>query len=76
MAVIEYLQQLEPLTAAPLLTDMLKAAGSTDQLAVAQWLRQRGAEWPARLQYGIEQWRGATLTWARSEGCTSPEPYT
>jgi hypothetical protein len=42
MAVIEYLHQLEPLT--PVLTDMLNAAGSTDQLEVAQWLRQQGAE--------------------------------
>jgi hypothetical protein len=56
---------------------MLNIAGAYQQLAAAQWCRQRGAAWPEVLQwYDKEQddqvWTGATLEWARAEGCTSP----
>eukprot|EP00953_Heterococcus_sp_UTEX-ZZ885_P010059 5878-Heterococcus_DN1.PRE.2 len=54
---------------------MLRAAGANGKLAAAQWLRAQGAAWPARLQYTFnhkqQQWSGAVLEWARSEGCTS-----
>jgi hypothetical protein len=58
-----------------LLTDMLQAAGAHQQLAVAQWLRQQGADWPSLLVYlngfdGIVLgWRGAVREWARAAGC-------
>jgi hypothetical protein len=61
---------------AELLTDALQSAGVNDQLQAAQWLRQRGAQWPDVLSYYaqvfFEQWNGETLAWARAEGCTSP----
>jgi hypothetical protein len=62
---------------APLLQLALIDAGCYCQLAVAQWLRQQGAEWPAKLgrteYYNIPamQWPAAAVEWARSEGCTS-----
>jgi hypothetical protein len=51
---------------------LLNIAGSNGSLAAAQWLRQRGAEWPAVLQYDGKTWSGDTLAWARAEGCDSP----
>jgi hypothetical protein len=51
---------------------MLNAAGAHGRLAAAQWLRQRGAEWPAELVYGRHAWTGEVLTWARCEDCTAP----
>jgi hypothetical protein len=63
-------------TSAALLTEMLSAAGATDELAAAQWLRQQGAEWPATLGTVeiADGWFGATLARARAEGCTAPLP--
>jgi hypothetical protein len=61
---------------AELLTDALNVAGAFDQLQAAQWLRQRGAEWPAVLGYDdtlddnepfMEEWSDDTLAWARAE---------
>jgi hypothetical protein len=74
MAVI--LEGPEPVTADHL-TNMLNTAG---HLEAAQWLRQRGAGWPAVLldEYtgsrGVyrHHWCGAILDWARREGCISP----
>jgi hypothetical protein len=54
------------------LTTLLQAAGSTDNLATAKWLRQCGAEWPAVLKHDHTQWHGTVLEWARAEGCTAP----
>jgi hypothetical protein len=59
------------------LTDMLNIAGANEQLTAAQWCRLRGAEWPTVLQWYDEEednqvWTGATLAWARAEGCTAP----
>eukprot|EP00953_Heterococcus_sp_UTEX-ZZ885_P018319 10228-Heterococcus_DN1.PRE.6 len=58
------------------LSKALFLAGSQGHLAVAQWLRAQGAEWPPRLSAliggGLQQWEGAVLEWARAEGCTSP----
>jgi hypothetical protein len=59
-----------------LLTAALNSAGACDLLAAAQWLRQRGAEWPAVLliNRGYDVWSGESLAWARAEGCTSEVP--
>jgi hypothetical protein len=56
---------------------MLSVAGARGSLTVAKWLGQQVAEWPDVLQakapgYGVKQWSGDTLAWARAEGCTSP----
>jgi hypothetical protein len=57
---------------AELLTDALNTAGAGNKLQAAQWLRQLGAQWPAVLKHGAQQWSGESLAWARAEGCTSP----
>jgi hypothetical protein len=57
---------------AELLTEALKYTGTHNQLQAAQWLRQRGAQWPAVLCNGYGEWTGVVLAWARAEGCTSP----
>jgi hypothetical protein len=54
-----------------LLRDMLSCAGRWDKLAAAKWLRQQGAEWPARVRTGRRKWNGDVLQWARAEGCTT-----
>jgi hypothetical protein len=76
---LEQLEQQHQLDAAMrtmLLTTMLAAAGTNNQLAAAQWLRQQGAGWPDVLQHTFggehEQWQKDVLEWARDEGCTSP----
>jgi hypothetical protein len=55
---------------------MLNAAGAHGNLAVAKWLRSRGAEWPHvlqdKVQDGMTSWSGDTLEWARAEECDSP----
>jgi hypothetical protein len=72
-------QQHEP--GAELLTHMLNAAGSCSELTAAQWLRARGAAWPATLGYleevegGLYEkpWSLPAVEWARHQGCDSPE---
>jgi Ankyrin repeats (3 copies) len=70
------LEQQQQQPTAKQLTLMLNAAGANGQLAAAQLLRQRGAEWPAVLKLRIggtnKHWTGATLDWARQQGCSSP----
>jgi hypothetical protein len=44
---LTYLQQQGLLTSTALLRNMLGTAARCNMLAVAQWLRQQGAEWPA-----------------------------
>jgi hypothetical protein len=72
---LEQLQQLDAAIRTVLLLVMLAIAGANNQLVAAQWLRAQGAVWPAVLRYPVngeqQQWRGAVLEWARSEGCTS-----
>jgi Ankyrin repeats (3 copies) len=52
-------QQHEP--DAELLTHMLNAAGSCSELTTAQWLRARGAAWPATLGYLEEAEKGGCM---------------
>jgi hypothetical protein len=71
---LEYMLQQQqqgiPFTAT-LLTHLLNYAGAYNHLAAAQWLRQQGAEWPAKLATS-RAWSGEMLAWARAEGCTAP----
>jgi hypothetical protein len=67
-----YLQQQGIVFTAAMLTEMLSIAGACNRLAAAKWLRQKGAEWPAALQWHMRLWSGDTLIWARAEGCSSP----
>jgi hypothetical protein len=75
-SVLDYVVEQGEVLDAETLTSALNRAGSSDKLQAAQWLRERGAEWPAVLAHGeepfVEQWYGDTLAWARAEGCTSP----
>jgi hypothetical protein len=55
------------------MTQLLNHAGVRNKLAVAQWLRQHDAQWPAALGHSsYQQWSDDVIAWARSEGCTSP----
>jgi hypothetical protein len=69
---LQYCLEQGAVWSAEQLTTLLQAAGSTDSLANAKWLRQQGAEWPAVLSRGSYEWEGEVLEWARAEGCTSP----
>eukprot|EP00953_Heterococcus_sp_UTEX-ZZ885_P005459 3413-Heterococcus_DN1.PRE.1 len=71
IAILVYMQSLGWLDA-PVLLEALQVAGTFDQLAAAQWLRQQGAEWPTLLRFNVEPWSDALVAWARAEGCTSP----
>jgi hypothetical protein len=42
-----------------------------DVTTACQWLRQRGAQWPAVLQYNEDKWEEPLVQWARTEGCAS-----
>ena len=64
--VLQYLMDHVALTEAADLTEALVAAGQAGALAVAQHLRQRGAEWPVYLN----AWSPELIEWARAEGCT------
>jgi hypothetical protein len=55
-----------------LLTNAFRFAGAWHKLAVAQWLRQQGAEWPDLLQAEGLEWSDELLAWAQAEGCTAP----
>jgi hypothetical protein len=72
-SILDYLEEQGEVLDAELLTDALYKAGSGNELQVAQWLRQRGAEWPAVLYHSkYDKWSSELLAWARSEGCTAP----
>jgi hypothetical protein len=71
IAMLEYIQQEGILATAAQLTDMLNIAGAADKLAAAQWLRERGAEWPQMLKHKAKYWRGRSLAWARQQGCAA-----
>jgi hypothetical protein len=56
------------------LTLMLAAAGSKGHTAAMQWLLQRGAGWPAVLQWqdswhDEQPWPHDTVLWAAQQGC-------
>jgi hypothetical protein len=75
--VLQYLLQLpdQPHWAPEQLTTLLNNAGLAEQLAVAKWLRQQGAEWPEVLgRAPYRKWKGKALQWARRAGCTSELP--
>jgi hypothetical protein len=72
MSILSLLHERDLLPPRHHYSSMLQLAGAFGHLDVAQWLRQRGAEWPAILKYGDKPWTGAVLEWARAEGCTSP----
>jgi hypothetical protein len=72
MSILSLLQERGLLPAQILLNMLLQFAGAHNHLAVVQWLRQRGAEWPTVLKYVDTPWTGAVLQWARAEGCTAP----
>jgi hypothetical protein len=54
-----------------ILQEMLNAAGASEHLEAAQWLRQQGANWPTVLQHETFEWSGPCLAWARQQGCTA-----
>jgi hypothetical protein len=74
--ILDYVVQQGEALSTELLTVALNCAGSYNHLEAAQWLRQRGAGWPAVLGAGenpdIRPWRDAMVVWARAEGCTAP----
>jgi hypothetical protein len=76
IAILNYLQQIGLIPSPAVLRVLLLMAGINNRLAVAQWLRAHGAEWPGVLLYEVDgellQWGGAVLERARAEGCTSP----
>eukprot|EP00953_Heterococcus_sp_UTEX-ZZ885_P035386 18275-Heterococcus_DN1.PRE.1 len=73
--ILDYVIEQGEVLSVELLTDALSCAGYNDQLRAAQWLRQRGANWPAVLAYGNLEyerlWSNELVAWARAEGCTS-----
>jgi hypothetical protein len=73
VGVLSYLQQQGVNFTATRLRDMLLSAGAHKKLAAAQWLREQGAQWPAKLTFQfVLSWSGEVLAWARAEGCDSP----
>jgi hypothetical protein len=68
---LAYVLDAEPVSKAEL-TELLNCAGALRQLAVARWLRQQGAGWPAVLGIDNLPWQAGVLQWARAEGCTAP----
>jgi hypothetical protein len=74
LSTLQYLYDQGIMADPAMLTLTLNVACSLSKLAAAKWLRQRGAEWPAVLCSTVLRttWCGATLAWARAEGCTSP----
>jgi hypothetical protein len=74
--ILDYVIEQGEVMSAELLTSALNWAGAYCQLRTAQWLSQRGAEWPAVLDGGddpeLQPWSDESLIWARANGCTSP----
>jgi hypothetical protein len=73
LPVIMFLVGAQPAPSAAQLTMMLSAAAPHNRLAIAKWLREHGAAWPAVLKShtGLA-WSAELVQWARDEGCTSP----
>jgi hypothetical protein len=72
--VMQYLQQQGIVYTADLLTEMLNIAGVYNKLAAAQWLREQGAEWPAKLKYVGTVWPAEMIAWAKAQGCNASAP--
>jgi hypothetical protein len=72
MNILAFLHEQRLLPAPHQLSEALQVAGAFGRLVVAQWLRQRGAEWPPVLNHEYTPWTGAVLEWARAEGCIAP----
>jgi hypothetical protein len=74
---LDYILEQGEFVNAELLTVALNYAGMLDRLETAQWLRQRGAQWPAVLGESDTPaaglWSCEALVWATAEGCISPE---
>jgi hypothetical protein len=62
---IKYLHNLQPAATPAQLLKMLTVAGAYNNLPVAKWLRQQGAQWPAVLRYGWNCWSRGVVMWAR-----------
>jgi ankyrin repeat protein len=74
--IFDYIIEQGEMLNAELLTNALSTADAGNNLQAVQWLRQRGAQWPAvlmddRFYHGV-QWSGESLARALAEGCTSP----
>jgi hypothetical protein len=78
LPVLQYWAEQGALQDAELLRSLLKWAGSDNKLAVAVWVRQRGAAWPDQLHSNDRPhgsgtpWPAEMVAWARAEGCTAP----
>jgi hypothetical protein len=72
IGVLHYLQQQGAVWSAADLSDMLQAAGTHFRKDIRQFLRLKGAQWPAVLRYEGRPWLEDAVAWARAEGCTSP----
>jgi hypothetical protein len=70
--ILDYVVEQGEVLDAETLTSALNSAGVCDQLQAAQWLRQRGAEWPAVPAHGeepfVSRWYGDTLALGTSRG--------
>jgi hypothetical protein len=55
ISALSYMIQQESV-GADVLSAMLTLAGAYDNLAAAQWLRQRGTEWPPVLHFDGTDW--------------------
>jgi hypothetical protein len=82
ISILAYVRQHGGMPDATELTTLLNIAGAYGKLEAVQMLKKHGAEWPTVLIYQkpgshevfTRTWHGATLDWARSEGCTSEAP--
>jgi hypothetical protein len=71
--ILEYLVEQGLEWSQSMLNAMLLCAGLKGKLEAAQWLRERGAEWPALLQTaGGDVWPDEAVAWARQQGCSAP----
>ena len=87
MEMLEYMEANGAVFEATVTTPLLCFAGywcenATNSNIFMSWLRNRGAEWPATLEYlvtseysddynTVQPWTEAAIKWARSQGCTS-----
>jgi hypothetical protein len=69
---LEYLAKQGVEWRQPMLNSMLHCAGVKGKLKAAQWLRERGAEWPTLLRAAGDVWPDEAVAWARQQGCTAP----
>jgi hypothetical protein len=73
LSVLQYLTELYIFTDKQCWSSLLEWAGSANELSVAVWLRQQGAEWPCEPETdGITYWHAEMIAWAMAEGCAAP----